>query len=459
MERFRAVDPSDLPPGTEVGNWRTVRWRGRGSYGAVYHADPVGKRGSGPFALKVARYAGDLRFEREVEMLSRLRHPNVPRLLDSGEWTLPNGASYPYLVMEWVSGEPLYQWRWHNSFTSREAMKLLAQVARALEATHEVGGVHRDVKGLNVLVTIRGKAMLMDFGSAWYPGARMLTRQSKAPGTPQYASPQAQLHQWRFRDQESARYPSEPADDMYSLGVMAYKLVTGDYPKTLDWKPGEETPQLVCAQKLRPEAQVTVSRELAALIRQLLSEKPSDRGTATEVAQALERAVRKAGRKADQPISAHPPKEPLAERVWVRQLRRELPWMGWLTAAAMGGGLAVRAWEAGTVEPVRRPAHVAQIARDGDGGTSALGDVAATVRGATEMPESKRAGFGLDLPKKPFPGQRRPPCKKPETEIYGGCWVGLRDATPPCGDNAYEWKNGCYWPSFPPRRPETSEQQ
>lgn len=65
---------------------------------------------------------------------------------------------------------------------------------------------------------------------------------------------------------------------------------------------------------------------------------------------------------------------------------------------------------------------------------------------------------GLDIPKQPFQGQRRPPCERPYVEIRGGCWVVLGNVSPPCGDKAYEWKGSCYIPVGAPLRPSTSEE-
>jgi len=78
-----------LPPGPVVGPWQVRAGASCGVHGAVYRAVPVGKPRSQPVALKLALWPGDPRFAREVELLSRTRHPSVPRLLDSGEWRHP----------------------------------------------------------------------------------------------------------------------------------------------------------------------------------------------------------------------------------------------------------------------------------------------------------------------------------------------------------------------------------
>ncbi len=461
MEKFHTVDAAALRPGTEVGSCRVVSRRGQGSYGVVYQAEPMGRQGAGPVALKVALHAGDERFEREVELLSRLRSPHVPRLLESGTWTAPEGARFPYLLMEWVDGVPLYEWATRHKLTSRQSIQVLLQVARAVAATHEVEGVHRDVKGDNVLVTGQGHAVLMDFGSGCYRGARVLTLPKVRVGTPRYWSPEAQLYEYRFSRRASARYVAGPADDVYALGVLAYRLVTGEYPpEALIWEEEGMTPRLASAKYVRPEERVTVSPELAALIRQMLSEQPSARGSAAQVVQALEQAEKTAGRKANRSITKVRAQAPAARTEQPDSRRAALAWMGWLTAAALGVALAVR----GTAPeypapPVEVPTQVAvETSGSSDGGTAALGD-AAQAHGEAAMPGSeRREGVSAEMPKNPFPGQQLPPCEKPTMAINGGCWGRLADALPPCGAKAYEWKNGCYLPSMVLRRPDTSQQ-
>jgi len=159
-----------LPLELKVGAWRVQSLRGRGTYGIVYRA--VSQEHPGPVALKLSVYPADERFEREVELLSRIRHPSVPRLLDAGVWQSPLGGAHPFIVMEWVEGEPLYAWAARRNPSSRQVLALLAQAAGALQAIHEVNAVHRDVKGDNMLVRPSdGRLFLTDLGAGYFAEA------------------------------------------------------------------------------------------------------------------------------------------------------------------------------------------------------------------------------------------------------------------------------------------------
>jgi tRNA A-37 threonylcarbamoyl transferase component Bud32 len=435
--------------GAVVGAWRVVGWAGRGGYGVVYCVQRVDAPEAGLFALKMALRPEDERLLREAELLECLEHLHVPRLHDSGWWKPAEGVSFPFLVMDWVEGAHLYEWAERHKISFRQGMRALAQVLRALEALHAMGAVHRDVKGSNVLVTEEGHAVLTDLGLGTYRGASVLTRQAEPLGTPLYLSPQGMLHREKHRLRARPRYEPDPADDVYAAGVMAWRLVTGTYPPDrMGPKAGE---QKASEGRGSPENLVGMPREFAALIRRMLSHEPAARGRAGELAQALEEAAEKAGPEADRPIP-----RPTAGKALVgspQPVRERPAWvwgLGWVGVAAAVLTVVLTPWQ-----PLHRQPLVEE---EPDAGTAGAAEaVLATRHEAEPPPRPERQGIRLDLPKKPLPGQRRPPCSTRETEINGGCWGLLANMEPPCGPRIYAWKKGCYLPIFEPPRPPTSD--
>jgi serine/threonine protein kinase len=514
-------DPASLPVGTEIGEWRVVSWAGRGTYGTVYRVVRRGRKAEGPYALKLALHPRDERFEREQELLSRINHPNVPRLEGRGVWQHSSG-NYPYLVMQWVAGVPLYEWAAQRNPTSRQVLRLLAQVARALEATSKAGGLHRDVKGDNVLVRLADeRAFLTDFGAGVYRGAATLTLQVLAPGTPNYRSPEAWAYQGVFAHHPSAHYPASVCDDLFALGVTAYRLVTDEYPPPTDpglkgsevWKRGGPGP--------RPprELNANVCEELNALILRLLGQ-PERRfkGQGRLCAEALEHAADTAKPKADALLfewetveRSHwsPEDQQQAELLGHRPRRRDrdtvqrrkhqdaeakveaarlkekkkkkadivkpqlqaecsretaIRWLLWTLPGAATLALIMgpeRKYE--PIEPIEEPEEQQAEAADAgtaDGGTADLGTEAlASVSMESKVPLSW-AVVAARVPKDPLPNQRKPPCNLDgEVEIRGGCWLTSPRKKPPCEDNFYEWDGGCYLPIFTQPRAPTSEPQ
>ncbi len=300
------VDPLALPLGTRVGPWRISGFRGRGAYGTLYRAERKSRGAEGSAALKLAVYPGDERYAREAWLLKHIHSPFVPGFLDAGEWEHPTGV-YPYVVMELVEGEALYEWAARRNPSVRQVLLLLSQVARAVVDTHAAGGVHRDVKGSNVLVRWRdGRALLTDFGAGDYRGAASLTSKLLPPGTPAYRSPEAWEFLRVFRRHPTVHYPASACDDLFALGVMAYRLVTDEYPPLTDpeasgaevWREGGPGPR--APSELNPR----VGEELDELILRLLARAPDERfeGRAVKAAEALEQVWRSAGLRADRPL-------------------------------------------------------------------------------------------------------------------------------------------------------------
>jgi hypothetical protein len=462
VEKPFSRDPAALIYGAVVGAWRVVGWGGQGSYGVVYCVQRVDNPGAGLFALKIALEPGDERLLREAELLACLEHPHVPRLHDSGWWSPVGGVSFPFLVMDWVAGAHLYDWAEHHKISFRQAARVLAQILRALEALHAMGGLHRDVKGSNVLVTEEGRAVLTDFGLGTYRGAGVLTRQAQPLGTPQYLSPQALLHREKYWRRAQPRYEANSADDVFAMGMTAWRLMTGTYPPpSAGPEEVEGDPLRGYGVKVSPEDLKGVSPEVAAAICRMLSDDPAARGSAGEAAQVLEEEAAKIEREEERSIPLHAADVAVENAARPVSVRRSLRWRVGLAAAVAGLVVALDAWEPEPRRSVQEPEAVAREARAEDrpdAGTAGMAQAVLPIRMGEEPPRvSEQQGLRLNLPKNPLPGQRRPPCAKREIEINGSCWVFQVNMEPPCGPRIYEWKKGCYLPTFDPAPPPTSD--
>lgn len=169
------------------------------------------------------------RFRREAQAVAKLTHTNIVSVFDTGEDAL-DGTTMPYIVMEYVEGQPLgsvlnADVRQYGAMPADKALKITADVLAALEISHEMGLVHRDIKPGNVMMTKRGVVKVMDFGiaRAMQSGVTSMTQTGMVVGTPQYLSPEQALG--RGVDARS---------DLYSVGIMLFQLVTGRLPFDAD---------------------------------------------------------------------------------------------------------------------------------------------------------------------------------------------------------------------------------
>ncbi|HEV7626111.1 MAG TPA: protein kinase [Streptomyces sp.] len=176
------------------------------------------------------------RFRREAQSVAKLTHTNIVSVFDSGEDTLAEGASaadgalVPYIVMEYVEGKPLRNVldediAQHGAMPAEKALKITGDVLAALDVSHEMGLVHRDIKPGNVMMTKRSVVKVMDFGiaRAMQSGVTSMTQTGMVVGTPQYLSPEQALG--RGVDARS---------DLYSVGIMLFELLTGRLPFDAD---------------------------------------------------------------------------------------------------------------------------------------------------------------------------------------------------------------------------------
>lgn len=172
-------------------------------------------------AIKILQGGGDEsfreRFRREARTIARLRHPNIIQVYDFGE---QDGLLY--LVMEFVEGTTLRE-RMAGPMSHEHALNVVAQLAAALDYAHASGVVHRDVKPGNVLIDSDERVLLGDFGIARLQAESGLTREQSSLGTPEYMSPE-----------QAAASLVGGSSDIYSLGVVAFQLLTGQVPFRAD---------------------------------------------------------------------------------------------------------------------------------------------------------------------------------------------------------------------------------
>ncbi|MEY7978980.1 protein kinase [Streptomyces pilosus] len=217
------------------------------------------------------------RFRREAQSVAKLTHTNIVSVFDTGEDDV-DGMTTPYIVMEYVEGRPLgsvldEDVRQQGAMPADKALKITADVLAALEISHEMGLVHRDIKPGNVMMTKRGVVKVMDFGiaRAMQSGVTSMTQTGMVVGTPQYLSPEQALG--RGVDARS---------DLYSVGIMLFQLVTGRLPFEAD------SPLAIAYAHVQeePPTASSINRSLPpavdALIARALKKNPNERFPSAE---------------------------------------------------------------------------------------------------------------------------------------------------------------------------------
>jgi serine/threonine-protein kinase len=278
-----------LPPleGRTLGAWRLLRPIGRGGMGAVY----LGERADGAFEQTVAVKvlgrgiaSADLlaRFRQERQILARLEHPNIARLIDGG--VTDDGLWW--FAMEHVTGSPITEWSAAQRLGTRAVIELFQQVCGAVQYAHRNLVVHRDLKPANILVSEDGQAKLLDFGIAKILGPDESALDGGGPDatlttaamTPNYAAPE------QIRGE-----PPTTATDLYALGVVLYELMTGTRPYRVKTGSIEETRRAVLEDE--PEApssrarrlqRPAIARELDHIVLTALRKEPEQRYPSVE---------------------------------------------------------------------------------------------------------------------------------------------------------------------------------
>jgi serine/threonine protein kinase/WD40 repeat protein len=236
--------------GRTIGPYKVVRVIAEGGMGTVYLAERTDGSFERQVAVKLIRSglaSADLlrRFHNERQVLAQLEHPNIARLLDGGA----TADGVPYLVMEYVDGEPIDRHCARAGLDVPQRLALFVEICGAVHHAHQNLVVHRDLKPGNVLVDAEGRVKLLDFGIAKLldPERLEATATTLGPWTPRYASPE----QVRGR-------PVTTATDVYSLGVILYELLTGRSPYRLESHSPTEVARAICEQEPhRPSQAVT----------------------------------------------------------------------------------------------------------------------------------------------------------------------------------------------------------
>lgn len=226
IERGYVIEENDQLVGSSIDEYQILSLIGSGGMGSVYLAEHRGENFSQRVAIKVIK--GGLntdallkRFLMERQILARLEHPHIARMLDGGS----TSGGTPYLVMEYVDGEPIREYCNSKGLGVRERLRLFQKVCSGLSYAHQNLVVHRDLKPSNILVTKEDEPKLLDFGIAkllspdWAESTEEATITQLRILTPEYASPE------HIRGETTST-----SSDIYSLGIILYELLTGKRP-------------------------------------------------------------------------------------------------------------------------------------------------------------------------------------------------------------------------------------
>jgi serine/threonine protein kinase len=242
-----------LDAGYRVGPYEVIREIGRGGMGTVYLATRADDEYKKLVAIKLVKRGMDTedilrRFRNERQILASLDHPNIARLFDGG--TTPEGL--PFFVMEYVEGLGLIDYCDERRLSVVERLKLFRKICSAVQHAHQNLIVHRDLKPNNILITSEGEPKLLDFGIAKFLNPELapqiaLTATTMRVMTRDYASPE-----------QVRGLPITTASDVYSLGVLLYKLLTGHHPYQFKTAVPQETERVICERMPeRPSAVVS----------------------------------------------------------------------------------------------------------------------------------------------------------------------------------------------------------
>jgi serine/threonine-protein kinase len=297
---------------------------GRGGMGEIFRATDTTLGRAVAVKLIDERHARDPsvreRFTREALAVARLSgNPNIVTIYDVGVH-----GERPFIVMEYLAGGSLEQkLRTDGAQSPRDALEWLEQTANALDAAHREGIVHRDVKPANLLLDRYGRVHVADFGIASAAGLGSLTQTGTVLGTASYLSPEQALGE-----------RTTAASDLYSLGIVAFELLTGRRPFEGDSVAAEAAAHVTGVVPSVRDVDPTLPAELDPVFAQALAKDPARRyGTAAEFVAALRHSLEEAAGTTRVLVPARAPDRRNRPR-WL------LPLVGLLLAAGAGGGIA-----------------------------------------------------------------------------------------------------------------------
>ncbi|HRH43466.1 MAG TPA: serine/threonine-protein kinase [Pyrinomonadaceae bacterium] len=248
----KEVNSSNLLIGQQIGVYQIVSELGMGGMGAVYLAERNDGKINQKAAIKMLKREFNIErfrhsFKRESSILAKLNHPNIARLLDAG--TTDDGI--PYLIMEYVEGETIDNFCEHNNLALKMRLKLFNKVCEAVSFAHQNLIIHRDLKPSNILVTPKGEVKLLDFGISKILNDEQTQEKTAltmlGAMTPEYASPE------QIRGEKVTT-----STDIYSLGVVLYKILTGNLPYSLKDKNNGNLMRIITeTEPSRPSSQNT----------------------------------------------------------------------------------------------------------------------------------------------------------------------------------------------------------
>lgn len=384
-----AFEPFDWH-GRRLGNYRIVSELGRGGMSHVYKAARDDDQYTKEVAIKLLRPGLDThsllqRLRDERQMLAQLSHPNIAQLLDGG--VTETGA--PYLVMEYVEGQPIDLYCEERELSISSRLDLMRTLCGAVHYVHQHLMVHGDLKGGNILVSQGGVLKLLDFGIARLLNAsndpsHTMVNQVVAL-TPAYASPE------QIRGE-----PITTASDVYSLGVLLYKLLAGTLPfevpaELFGWETaaalGDRRPRLpsIAAEQGNVASYRRIARQLRgdldAIVMKALAKEPEDRyGSAEHLAEDLHRYQR------GFPVHAHPSRPLYRTRKLVMRHKAATVATS-LFVIAIVTGIVATTWQTliARNERARAERHLAEIRKLTNTYLRDVYDAAVNLPGATEV--------------------------------------------------------------------------